>query len=208
MPAEAQAKIGDTIEWINKDVIAHTATARAWTTARSSASVLSFFGRVQNMNSSAPLTEVMVVRSSELIGLRRGAIFSLVSANDGIGSRANSQPPIDDVGRMIGGQPQRADVASDAELLVMLHRARALRASFRMPARRFLGVEQHTAYAMPVEQQRQHQSDRPAADDGGGNLRRLGVGGPAHSTLPGLRMPLGSSVFFKLRISSSATGSL
>ncbi len=28
MPAEAQAKVGDTVEWINKDIIAHTATAR------------------------------------------------------------------------------------------------------------------------------------------------------------------------------------
>ena len=27
-PAEATAKVGDTIEWINKDVVAHTATAR------------------------------------------------------------------------------------------------------------------------------------------------------------------------------------
>jgi plastocyanin len=27
-PGEVQAKVGDTIEWINKDVIAHTATAR------------------------------------------------------------------------------------------------------------------------------------------------------------------------------------
>jgi plastocyanin len=27
-PAEAAAKVGDTIEWINKDVLAHTATAR------------------------------------------------------------------------------------------------------------------------------------------------------------------------------------
>jgi len=27
-PAEASAKIGDTIEWVNKDVLAHTATAR------------------------------------------------------------------------------------------------------------------------------------------------------------------------------------
>jgi len=27
-PAEANAKVGDTIEWINKDVFAHTATAR------------------------------------------------------------------------------------------------------------------------------------------------------------------------------------
>src|SRR5437667_4061410 len=27
-PAEASAKIGDTIEWINKDIFAHTATAR------------------------------------------------------------------------------------------------------------------------------------------------------------------------------------
>jgi plastocyanin len=27
-PAEASAKIGDTIEWINKDIVAHTATAR------------------------------------------------------------------------------------------------------------------------------------------------------------------------------------
>jgi plastocyanin len=27
-PAEASATIGDTIEWINKDVLAHTATAR------------------------------------------------------------------------------------------------------------------------------------------------------------------------------------
>jgi len=27
-PAEASAKIGDTIEWINKDVFAHPATAR------------------------------------------------------------------------------------------------------------------------------------------------------------------------------------
>jgi len=27
-PAEVSAKIGDTIEWINKDVFAHTATAR------------------------------------------------------------------------------------------------------------------------------------------------------------------------------------
>ena len=28
-PKEASAKIGDTIEWINKDVFAHTATARS-----------------------------------------------------------------------------------------------------------------------------------------------------------------------------------
>lgn len=27
-PAVASAKVGDTIEWINKDVLAHTATAR------------------------------------------------------------------------------------------------------------------------------------------------------------------------------------
>jgi plastocyanin len=27
-PAQASAKVGDTIEWINKDVLAHTATAR------------------------------------------------------------------------------------------------------------------------------------------------------------------------------------
>jgi plastocyanin len=27
-PAEASAKAGDTIEWINKDIFAHTATAR------------------------------------------------------------------------------------------------------------------------------------------------------------------------------------
>ena len=27
-PPEATAKVGDTIEWINKDVLAHTATAR------------------------------------------------------------------------------------------------------------------------------------------------------------------------------------
>ena|SRR5215468_481411 len=27
-PAEVSAKVGDTIEWVNKDVLAHTATAR------------------------------------------------------------------------------------------------------------------------------------------------------------------------------------
>ena len=27
-PAEATARVGDTVEWINKDVFAHTATAR------------------------------------------------------------------------------------------------------------------------------------------------------------------------------------
>jgi plastocyanin len=27
-PAEASAKVGDTIQWINKDIFAHTATAR------------------------------------------------------------------------------------------------------------------------------------------------------------------------------------
>lgn len=27
-PGEAAAKVGDTVEWINKDVVAHTATAR------------------------------------------------------------------------------------------------------------------------------------------------------------------------------------
>src|SRR5882762_9892693 len=27
-PAEASAKVGDTIEWTNKDILAHTATAR------------------------------------------------------------------------------------------------------------------------------------------------------------------------------------
>jgi plastocyanin len=27
-PAEVSAKVGDTIEWINKDVVAHTATAK------------------------------------------------------------------------------------------------------------------------------------------------------------------------------------
>jgi plastocyanin len=28
LPAEASAKVGDTIEWVNKDILAHTATAR------------------------------------------------------------------------------------------------------------------------------------------------------------------------------------
>jgi plastocyanin len=28
MPAEVSAKVGDTIEWVNKDIFAHTATAR------------------------------------------------------------------------------------------------------------------------------------------------------------------------------------
>ena len=28
LPPEASAKIGDTVEWINKDIVAHTATAR------------------------------------------------------------------------------------------------------------------------------------------------------------------------------------
>ena len=34
-PAEVQAKVGDTIEWVNRDVFAHTATAtnRAWDVA-------------------------------------------------------------------------------------------------------------------------------------------------------------------------------
>jgi plastocyanin len=27
-PAEVRAKVGDTIEWVNKDVVAHTATAQ------------------------------------------------------------------------------------------------------------------------------------------------------------------------------------
>jgi plastocyanin len=27
-PAEIKAKVGDTIEWVNKDILAHTATAR------------------------------------------------------------------------------------------------------------------------------------------------------------------------------------
>ena len=27
-PAELSAKVGDTLEWVNKDVVAHTATAR------------------------------------------------------------------------------------------------------------------------------------------------------------------------------------
>ena len=27
-PAEVSAKVGDTVEWINKDIFAHTATAR------------------------------------------------------------------------------------------------------------------------------------------------------------------------------------
>ena len=27
-PAEVSAKVGDTIEWVNKDILAHTATAR------------------------------------------------------------------------------------------------------------------------------------------------------------------------------------
>jgi plastocyanin len=28
VPATASAKVGDTIEWVNKDILAHTATAR------------------------------------------------------------------------------------------------------------------------------------------------------------------------------------
>jgi plastocyanin len=28
VPAEASVKVGDTVEWINRDVLAHTATAR------------------------------------------------------------------------------------------------------------------------------------------------------------------------------------
>ncbi len=32
MPAEVTAKVGDTIEWVNKDILAHTATAtdKSW----------------------------------------------------------------------------------------------------------------------------------------------------------------------------------
>ena len=29
-PTEISAKVGDTIEWVNKDAFAHTATVRAW----------------------------------------------------------------------------------------------------------------------------------------------------------------------------------
>ena len=67
---------------------------------------------------------------------------------------------------MIGGHAERAHVAGNAEPAIMFHRARALRASFRMPARRLLGIEKHAAHAMAIEQQGEHQSDRPAADDG------------------------------------------
>ena len=37
LPAEASAKVGDTVEWINKDVFVHTATARKWRLRRDDA---------------------------------------------------------------------------------------------------------------------------------------------------------------------------
>jgi plastocyanin len=29
-PAQVAAHVGDTIEWVNNDIVAHTATARKW----------------------------------------------------------------------------------------------------------------------------------------------------------------------------------
>lgn len=29
-PAQVTAKVGDTIEWVNKDILAHTATSKNW----------------------------------------------------------------------------------------------------------------------------------------------------------------------------------
>jgi hypothetical protein len=132
-------------------------------------------------------------RLRHLIGLGRGAILSL-----GFRRRRHRQPrqfeaaeagEIDHVGRMIGGQAEAPQRCRNAEPPVMLHGARALRASFRMPARRLLGVEQHTAHAVPVEQQRQHQPDRPAADDEDRRGERGGGCGAGH---------VSSSLFFTL----------
>ena len=108
-------------------------------------------------------------RFGYLIGLGRGGdrpqLFGRRRHRQARQLPAAEAREIDHVGRMIGGQAQRAHVAGDAEPAKMLHRPRALRASFRMPARRFLGVEQHRAHAVPIEQKCEHQPDRPAADN-------------------------------------------
>ena len=77
---------------------------------------------------------------------------------------------IDAVGRMIRRQAERAHARREAEPPVVLHGARIVCRAFRMDAHRRLGVEHHRAHAMPVEKQRQHQSDRPATNNRDGNL--------------------------------------
>jgi hypothetical protein len=60
---------------------------------------------------------------------------------------------------------------------------RVLTVALGMPALRRLGVEQRALDAMEVEKQRQHQPDRPAADD-------RDLGGRVSHQLPAHAIPL------------------
>ncbi len=73
---------------------------------------------------------------------------------------------VHDVGRVIGREPQRAHLLADADAAVVLHRARVVRAALGMPARGLAEIEHDAWHAVPVEEQRQHQPDGAAADDG------------------------------------------
>ncbi len=74
---------------------------------------------------------------------------------------------------MVAGEPEQAHLIGESEPAVELHRARILAVAFGMPALRGLGVEQRCLEAVEIEEERQHQSDRPAADDGDLSLLRF-----------------------------------
>jgi hypothetical protein len=67
--------------------------------------------------------------------------------------------------RVIAGQAETPHVVGNAELAVDLHRAGVLPVALGMPARRRLGVEERRPHPVDIEREREHQSDRPPAND-------------------------------------------
>ena len=66
---------------------------------------------------------------------------------------------------MIAGKAEAAHCVGKTEPTVKLHRAGVLAVAFGMPAALRLGVEDRAPHAVKVEKQREHETDRPAADD-------------------------------------------
>ena len=77
---------------------------------------------------------------------------------------------------MVGRQTELAHLFGNAKTSEMLQGASVLRAALGMLAGAIVSIEQNAAHAVTVEKQRQHQSDRAAADDRDRNGRGLHIG--------------------------------
>ena len=137
------------------------------------------FGRVRACSSRNASTYIWLARSSGS-GIwsvaadcgDRAPLVVLRRHRAGVQAPSRSAGVVAHVGRPLRRQAEGADLRRDAEPPVMLHGARVVR---RCPsdggAPRASLLKTHRAHAVEIEEQRQHQPDRAAADDGDRNVR-------------------------------------